>query len=41
MIDGKENEKVTTKDKCKSLPHYPNHQWLQQKRKKKNDINNT
>jgi hypothetical protein len=35
MIDGKENENTTTKDKCKSLGHYPNHQWLQQKRKKK------
>lgn len=35
MIDGKENEEATTKDKCKSLGLCPNHQWLQQKRKRK------
>ncbi len=35
MIDGKESEETTTKDKCKSFGLYPKHQWLQQKRKKK------
>lgn len=35
MINGKESEEATTKDKCKSLGLYPKSQWLNKKGRKK------